>query len=78
MRGLILSCASRWIGSASSFSSIVTTAAEEFFLPSTPVTLPTVTPATRTGDLAAMLLAFAKTAFSSYGLCQGYWWTNAA
>jgi hypothetical protein len=77
MRGRIFSFASRWTGSASSFSSMTTTDAVDPGLASTFVTWPTFTPAMRTGDFAWMLVAFSKTARSSYGFCHGYLWTNA-
>src|SRR3954462_15544732 len=60
------------MGSAASLSSMVTSAPP---LPSlkgsTLVTLPTSTPAIRTGDLGLRLLAVANAALSSYGLAKG-------
>src|SRR3954449_4512884 len=60
------------MGSAASLSSMVTSAPP---LPSlkgsTLVTLPTSTPAIRTGDLGFRLLAVANAALSSYGLAKG-------
>ena len=61
-----------------SFVRDVTTDADDPSLVSIFVTLPTATPAVRTGELTARLFAFAKTAFSSYGLLHGYLCTNAA
>src|SRR3954451_18863020 len=77
MRGRIFASASLWIGRASSFSAIVTTDADEPSLVSIFVTLPTVTPATRTGEFAARLFAFENAALSSYGFDHGYLWMNA-
>jgi hypothetical protein len=56
--------ASLWIGSALSSSSILTSEASLEPAPSTPLTLPTLTPAMRTGEPGLMLTAFWKTAFS--------------
>ena len=68
MRGRIFSSASSWIGSASSFSSIVTTVSSESSeYSSTFVTWPTSTPAIRTGERVDMFCASLKTALSSYG-----------
>ena len=68
MRGRIFSSASSWIGSASSFISIVTTVSSESSeYSSTFVTWPTSTPAIRTGERVDMFCASAKTALSSYG-----------
>ena len=62
--------ASRWIGSASSLSSIVTVAAPSPF-DSSPDTRPTSTPAIRTGDPTPMLRASLNPACSSYGFENG-------
>jgi hypothetical protein len=63
MRGRILKVASRWIGRPFLSIRMVTSAA---WRPAstcpTPVTLPTLTPATRTGEPERMPLADGKTA----------------
>ena len=53
MRGRILTVASLWIGSPSSLISIVTSAWSVPSLRSTDLTLPTLTPAIRTGEFEA-------------------------
>ena len=73
MRGRILSSASLWTGSADSFTSIVTSetvassSAASIF-----VTLPTSTPAMRTGELSCRLLVVSNIAFSSKGWVNGF------
>ena len=73
MRGRILSSASFLIGRPLSCISIVTSAAP---LPlstgSTFVTLPTSTPAIRTGDFGFRLFTSLKTALNSYGFANGF------
>ncbi len=72
MRGRIFRCASSWIGRPFSSSSIVTRAPP--VAPSTAstfLTLPTSTPAIRTGEFGFRLLAVRKTASSSYGFANG-------
>ena len=73
MRGRILSSASFLIGSPLSSISIVTWAAP---LPSstgsTFRTLPTSTPAIRTGDFGFRLFTSLKTALNSYGFANGF------
>ncbi len=73
MRGRICRRASERIGSASSFSSIVTRAAGS---PSPSasilVTLPTSTPAMRTGAPGLRFCASRTTALSSYGFANGF------
>ena len=72
MRGRIFSWASLWIGSPDLLISIVTVAAPR--PPGRPVTrstLPTSTPAIRTGDFGCRLFAFWKTALSLYGWANG-------
>ena len=73
MRGRILSSASSLIGRPSSSISIVTSAAP---LPSvtgsTFLTLPTSTPAIRTGDFGFRLFTSLKTAWNSYGFANGF------
>ncbi len=68
-RGRIFICASRWIGSALFFSSIVTMAAPSPLPPSSTasifLTLPTSTPAIRTGELGLRLLAVTNAPLSS-------------
>src|SRR3954447_1108064 len=72
MRERTLSWASRWIGRPLSLISMVTSApALPSLNGSTLVTLPTSTPAIRTGDLGLRLLAVAKAALSSYGWANG-------
>jgi hypothetical protein len=63
IRGRTSSWASSWIGRASSLSSMVTRAAPS--TDSTPVTLPTSTPATRTGAPDLRFLASRNMARSS-------------
>ena len=66
IRGRIFSVASSCSGSASSLISIVTLdAVEPSPAASTLVTLPTSTPAIRTGELIAMALVFSNTAVIS-------------
>ena len=60
-----------WIGSPFSFISIVTTPKFEPSMCSTFVTLPTSTPAIRTGESRRMLLADWNTALNSNASCQG-------
>ena len=65
MRGRIFSSASLWIGSPASFISIVMTA---LFVPSWPsifFTVPTFTPAMRTGEFSRIEFADGKTALNS-------------
>jgi hypothetical protein len=65
--------ASLWIGSASSRSSIVTRAAESpSSAASTLVTLPTSTPAIRTGARTWRFWALRTTASSSKGFANGF------
>ena len=64
MRGRILAVASSWIGSAESLSSSVTSA---WFVPSlgaTVLTLPTATPAMRTGEFTRSELADSNVALT--------------
>ena len=64
-RGRIFMFASLWIGRPSFSISIVTLAIVVFGSRSTAVTLPTLTPAIRTGELIIRLLEVSKTACSS-------------
>ena len=72
IRGRIFSSASSWIGRPRSSISMVTRAAP---LPDSTasifLTLPTSTPAMRTGDLGLRLFTFVKTAWNSYGFANG-------
>ncbi len=73
-RGRILSVASSWMGSPASLISI-STRAPPLLLPGTIavtfLTLPTSTPAMRTGELGLRLLAVSKTPVSLYGFAKG-------
>ena len=71
MRERIWARASSWIGSASSFSSIVTSAAPPS-VGSTFVTFPTSTPAIRTGARGFRFWTFRNVACSSYGFANGF------
>ena len=71
-RGRIFSWASVWSGSPDLLTSIVTRAAPR--PPGRPVTestLPTATPAIRTGDFVCRLFTFWKTAENLYGWANG-------
>src|SRR6185437_13451595 len=71
-RGRILSCASVWSGSPSFFTDIVTRAAPRPpGRPLTESTVPTFTPAMRTGDFGCRLFTFWKTAENLYGCENG-------
>ena len=71
MRGRIFSVASLWMGSALLSSSMVTTAASLDPARSTFLTLPTLTPAMRTGDPGRRLLDDSNTAWSRYPCVNG-------
>ena len=64
IRGRIFIVASLWMGSALLESSILTSEASPPPALSTPMTLPTLTPAIRTGEPDLMFTAFWKTALS--------------
>ena len=77
IRGRIFMVASSWMGRPVSLISIFTTAAPLSPLTaSTSVTLPTSTPAIRTGELGLRLLTVSKAAVSSYGLANGLAFVN--
>ncbi len=71
MRGRIFSSASLWIGRPWSWISIVMTALFVPSWPSTLVTLPTLTPAMRTGEFSRIEFADVNTALNSNGRENG-------
>ena len=76
MRERIWARASVRIGSASFFSSIVTSAAPPPSFGSTFVTFPTSTPAILTGERGFRLSTSRNIAFSSYGFANGFAFVN--
>jgi hypothetical protein len=71
MRGRIFAVASSWIGSADFLSSSVTTASSVPSLASTFLTLPTATPAIRTGEFSRSELADSNVALTRKPCVKG-------
>ena len=78
MRERIFAVASLWIGRPFSSTSIVTSTVLEPSLRSTFTTLPTFTPAMRTGESRRRSLEVWKTAWNSNGSRQGSDFVNAS